>query len=398
MRKDFLFSYMIDCVKVEVCSLDFPEKSSFVNNEFYRGLTEAIAEYLYYPSEIIAPRAQSFKVKFVYDNKKLEDVILVAEEYIAECTKGAFLNYMEESQEHAKAILPEFITTPDLNIEKANAWCEKTRQLSKKMKIHTTVTKSDEQEFEWIEFSYENNAFYGKYYDEGSKYLLVSLPGYNSDWNDVSSYINQGYDVLQLSPLGYNTPNGFNNTKRVRGAWPVLYDTVSETNEDVGYNKWFLEVCLAIETIKKADQELIFIGTSQGGGASLVMSSMFNDCTVACAAEMPFLIGFSSFNYARVRSFVANQINNPYKMIYDFYAKERLYVIDPMVHSERIKCPTLLIAGELDSECFPADIYRLYETLSCKKEYIELKKQGHGYTKEFMKYAKDWISLAVNKG
>lgn len=70
----------------------------------------------------------------------------------------------------------------------------------------------------------------------------------------------------------------------------------------------------------------------------MVMSFMLNDCTVVCAAEMPFLIGFLSFNYERVRTFVANQINNPNKMIYGFFAKECLYVIDPMVrHNRNIK-------------------------------------------------------------
>ena len=92
-----------------------------------------------------------------------------------------------------------------------------------------------------------------------------------------------------------------------------------------------------------------------------------------------------------MRDFVANQINNPEKMIYDFYAKERLYVIDPIIHSSRIMCPTLLIAGDLDTQCPPEDIYKLYQNLKCKKKYVELENQEHGYSKAFMKYAKHWI-------
>ena len=52
------------------------------------------------------------------------------------------------------------------------------------------------------------------------------------------------------------------------------------------------------------------------------MSSVFNDCTVACSAEMPFLIGFSDKNYKRVRDFVGSQIGYTGQMIYDFWAKE----------------------------------------------------------------------------
>ena len=83
---------------------------------------------------------------------------------------------------------------------------------------------------------YEHGSFYGRYRDKGSDKLLVSLPGYNSDWNDLSAYMDGEYDLLQLSPLGYNTPQGFNEKKRVKGAWPVLYDTVSEI-EEVGFLK-----------------------------------------------------------------------------------------------------------------------------------------------------------------
>lgn len=392
MRENFMFTYNIEDAKVNVYHSDFKEKSSLINNEFYNGIVEAIAEYLFYPYDIIAPRVHLFSVEFEYDEDKLEDIILLAEEYIAECTKEAFLNYMERSIENSKLIIPEYTNTPDLNFEINEFWCNKLKCTAKETTIDICRLKEDEQGFSWVRFTYDSGTFYGRYKDNNANNLLVSLPGYNSDWNDMSGYLCDEYDILQLSPLGYNTPDGFDERKRKRGAWPVLYDTVSEIDETVGYNQWFLEVCLAIKALKKEGQKLMFLGTSQGGGAALVMSSIFNECTAACASEMPFLIGFSSFNYPRVRNFVANQIGNPEKMIYDFYAKERLFVIDPIIHSSRITCPVLLIAGELDRECPSEDIFKLYEMLGCKKEYIELKNQGHGYTKEFIELAKQWLS------
>ena len=45
MRKNFMFTYNIEDVKVNVYHSDFKEKSSLINNEFYNGIVEAIAEY-----------------------------------------------------------------------------------------------------------------------------------------------------------------------------------------------------------------------------------------------------------------------------------------------------------------------------------------------------------------
>ncbi len=392
MSKNKLFSYDIEDVNVNVYHCNFKEKSSSINKEFYNGVIAAIAEYLYFPVEIIAPRINLFSVEFEYDKDELKDIIMLAEEYIAECTQDAFLAYMNESKENSEKIIHEYVTKADLRPENIGHWCNTLRLKSDETNVDVHIFENEAQELKWVKFSYEYGAFYGRYRDNGSDKLLISLPGYNSDWNDLSAYMDIKCDVLQLSPLGYNTPQGFDEKKRVNGAWPVLYDTVSETEEDVGYNRWFFEVCLAIKAIRKDDQKLLFIGTSQGGGGALVMSSIFNECTVACASEMPFLIGFSDFSYSRVKNFVANQINNPAKMIYDFYAKERLFVLDPIMHKTRIKCPTLLVSGEMDKECPPEDIYKLYQVLECEKEYVELKKQGHGYTKEFIAQAKQWIN------
>ena len=67
MLRNKLFSYDIESVKVDVYHCDFQEKSSLINKEFYNGVIEAIAEYLFYPVEIIAPRICLFSVDFLAD-------------------------------------------------------------------------------------------------------------------------------------------------------------------------------------------------------------------------------------------------------------------------------------------------------------------------------------------
>mgnify|MGYP003316619949 CR=1 FL=1 len=51
------------------------------------------------------------------------------------------------------------------------------------------ILKKKTKNFNWGKFSYKEGHFYGKYREKNSAYLLVSLPGYNSDWNDLSAYV-----------------------------------------------------------------------------------------------------------------------------------------------------------------------------------------------------------------
>ena len=390
MQREKLLSYMIDCTEIAVCQGTMTEKTAD-DESFIKGYIGAIAEYLCYPYEIIAPRVKNVPVVFVCDKKTLTS----CPEDIEKCTQEAILCYMEEDCENAKKIIPTYAVSPDLSDEKIDKWCESIRKKAEKTTVKINVLKKKTKNFQWVKFSYEGGYFYGKYREKNSSYLLVSLPGYNSEWNDLAAYLGGDYDIIQLSPQGYNTPYGFNQKKRLRGTWPVLYDTVTKTDEDTGYNKWFFEAVLATVKIRKPGQKLIFLGTSQGGGASLIMSSVFNDLAVACNSEMPFLIGLSDINYKKICEFVLNQLNSPEIIIYNFYAKERLHVIDPVKHRERLVCPVLLVSGELDRDCTKEDIFMLYELLGCKKKYVELKGQGHGYSEKFKILAKDWIDSVI---
>ena len=235
MTDNLLFTYNIDFLKVNVYHCDFHEKSSLTNKEFYNGIIAAIAEYLYYPIEVVAPRIQLFSVRLEYNKIELEDIAMLAETYIAECTKEAFLKYMEESLENSKKIIPDYVITPKLELDRIKQWCECLRVKADDTKVNVNIVDGEDSDLKWVEFLYEHGTFYGRYRDKGSNKLLVSLPGYNSDWNDLSAYMDGEYDLLQLSPLGYNTPHGFIEKQRVKGACPVLYDTVSEIEEDVGY-------------------------------------------------------------------------------------------------------------------------------------------------------------------
>ena len=395
MSRKYLFSYMIDDYekyKIDVfLTPERNDKLSFYSEEFYDGIVKAIAEYLFYPYEIIKSRIFSIPIKISCDKSAIDEIILLTDGigYITECTKGSFLEFMEKESELAKEIVPEYTITPNLGKERVDNWCRELRSRASQRNVDVVRT-NDEAGFQWIEFKHSKSKFYAHYRENENPadYLMISLPCYGSDWNDMSDYISEDYDILQISPLGYNTPKGFDKSKMKYNTWPVLYDTLTEPDANKGYAEWFLDVIVAIEAVRKENQKLIFIGTSQGGAAALIMSSIYNDITACCASEMPFLIGFSDHAYKDVRYGVASRSG---QFIYDFIAKEKIFVIDPMNHVERIKCPVLLVSGEKDSICPKEGIENLYNDLKTIKNYIDIKDAEHGYTDEFKRLSGRWI-------
>ena len=395
MSRKYLFSYMIDDYeKYKIDVFLTPErngKSSFYSEEFYVGIVKAIAEYLCYPYEIINSRIFSLPIEITCDKSAIDEIILLTDGtgYITECTKESFLEFMEKEPELAKEIVPEYTITPNLMKERVDEWCRELRNRASQINIDVVRT-NDEAGFQWIEFKHSISKFYARYWENenSADYLMISLPCYGSEWNDMSDYIIGDYDILQISPLGYNTPKGFDKTKMKYNTWPVLYDTLTEIDANKGYAEWFLDVIVAIEAVRKENQKLIFIGTSQGGAATLVMSSIYNDITACSTSEMPFLIGFSDYVYNDVRYCVASRSG---RFVYDFIAKEKLFVVDPMNHTGRIKCPTLLLSGEKDNVCPKENIKELDDNLKCEKKYIELIDKEHGYTKEFIIHSKEWL-------
>ena len=366
-------------------------KSSFYSEEFYVGIVKAIAEYLCYPYEIINSRIFSLPIEITCDKSAIDEIILLTDGtgYITECTKESFLEFMEKEPELAKEIVPEYTITPNLMKERVDHWCRELRNRASQTNIDVVRT-NDKAGFQWIEFKHSKSEFYARCWENEnhSDYLMISLPCYGSEWNDMTDYISEDYDILQISPLGYNTSEGFNITKMKNQTWPVLYDTLTEPDANKGYTEWFFDVIVAIETMRKDNQKLIFIGTSQGGAAVLIMSSIYNDITACCTSEMPFLIGFSDYAYNDVRYGVSSRSG---RFVYDFIAKEKLYLIDPRNHTDRIKCPVLLVSGEKDSICPKEGIDNLYNDLKTIKEYIDIKDAEHGYTDEFKRLSDRWI-------
>ena len=126
--------------------------------------------------------------------------------------------------------------------------------------------------------------------------LLVHVPGYGAEMSVHPDLVAAGFNVLHISPLGYSTPKGADETKKREDTWPVLPDTILSRGKE-GYIKWLANCAMAVRWALEQPEtdvnRISFFGTSQGGGGSLLLASLFKDRGVRCvAADVPYLTNF----------------------------------------------------------------------------------------------------------
>ena len=225
--------------------------------------------------------------------------------------------------------------------------------------------------------------------------LLVHTPGYSANVSAQPDLVMQGYTVMHVNPLGYMTPEGPDESKRADGYWPVLPETISSGGKK-GYREWLLNCALAIDWAQRQPdvipRRFSFFGTSQGGGCSLLLASLYKDHGVRCAAaDVPFLTNFP----------LAKKLGSPsYNEI--FAAMEAMeneapgwygLVVDTLSHVHRLNIPVLLTAAGDDTSCPVETIESLFARLPGTKTYCFLANREHGHTREFIPLAAAWFRL-----
>lgn len=228
--------------------------------------------------------------------------------------------------------------------------------------------------------------------------LLVHVPGYGAEMSVHPELVADGYNVLHINPLGYCSPNGMagdkvpDNTDPL--SWPQLPDTIVSLGKS-GYRQWFLDCIHAISWSLRQESvlpgRLSFFGTSQGGGAAIILSSIYRDGGVRCvAADVPFLTNFPLADGRGAYEIV--------KMAFDTVdakdsAWHALGFFDTLAHAERLNFPVLLTAAELDEMCPPETIHSLFEKLNCTRSFHYINGREHSYTPEFLHLCRAWFRM-----
>ncbi len=224
--------------------------------------------------------------------------------------------------------------------------------------------------------------------------LLVHTSGYGAEVSYHTELAAAGFNVLHIQPLGYVSPEGKELSKERDGSWPVLPDTVT-TGAKGGYRTWLLNCIMAVKCALKQScvlpERVSFFGTSQGGGGSLLLGSIFKDKgTRAVAAEQPFLTDFPGADFKGAY----NMVRKVYEEAEDKEAAwKAMGYIDTISHACRLEIPVLLTSGTADRVCPQDTVESLFSRLPGTKSYTNFSCMSHGYSREFIQLAMAWFRL-----
>lgn len=251
--------------------------------------------------------------------------------------------------------------------------------------------------FQYVKFTREEEQVFYAYWQparSGPAPLLVHVPGYGAEMSTHPELVAEGYNVLHISPLGYATPDGPDESKMQEGTWPVLPDTIT-SGAQKGYKLWLLDCILAIKWAMQRPEvikdRVSFFGTSQGGGGALLLGSVFRDKGVRCvAADVPFLTNFPMANGRGAYGIAKNALD---KLDSTDAGWRALGFIDTLSHARRLTIPVLLTAGGKDVACPAETIGSLFFRLPSVKSYTYLSDSEHRYTHEFLSLVTAWFRL-----
>jgi cephalosporin-C deacetylase-like acetyl esterase len=300
------------------------------------------------------------------------------------------------------------------HVSEVDGWCESLVRRAEGLEPAAELTPGPESPFkvrhaamvQFARFSRPGASdWYGLWQpvvNGGPAPLLVHVPGYGGEMSLHPQFVAAGFNVLHINPLGYCTPKGLDESKRVEGTWPVLPDTVLSGGER-GYADWLTDALVSIRWAMRQPQvqanRLGTFGTSQGGGGALLLASLLRDKVRACAADEPFLTGFAMM-HGRGNLGAYDLAFKALNKSAGDAGRQRagwrgMGTIDTISHAHRLTMPTLLTAGKIDMVCPSDTIQALFERLPATRAYMEMAGMAHGYTQPFGEVAKAWLTLYV---
>ena len=228
--------------------------------------------------------------------------------------------------------------------------------------------------------------FYGVWYPpvSGPKPLLTFLPGYGSELSLVPMVPAAQYAGLSLCPLGYWTPQGQPNERREEGEWPVLPDT-ARTGGQGGYRDWLLQAAMAVRWAWRQQDAVLpdrvtFFGTSQGGGAALLLGSLFAGRGTRCVmADEPFLTDYPTAAFRGAY----HVLEKAYRVMPPEAFWHAVGLVDTTEHARRLNVPVMVTTGGADTVCPPETLELLWQRLPTTKLRLFLDGRGHGHNREF---------------
>jgi cephalosporin-C deacetylase-like acetyl esterase len=248
----------------------------------------------------------------------------------------------------------------------------------------------------YLRFDAKDAFFYGLFQPALSQPapLVVHVPGYGSEISLHPEIVTLGYNVLHVQPMGYMTPKGRNEALiGSNGHWPVLPDTIRSLAQG-GYKIFLTQCSMMIDWALAQDfsfpGRVSFFGTSQGGGGSLLLGSLYSGRGTRCvAADQPFLTNYPKAGFRGAYEIM----KEAFAEVSEQDAWRALGYVDTLSHVHRLGMPVMITSGTADVDCPPDTIEPLFGKFGGTKAYISTKGMAHGHNREFTKMAGAWLNL-----
>jgi len=297
------------------------------------------------------------------------------------------------------------------NTSEIDTWMEEIWEAAKNLEVtvtHEPVPETLTGPFQvfpnnvYLRFTEPDGSYFYAVYQpalSGPAPLVVHVPGYGSEVSIHPEIQAQGFSVLHVQPMGYMNPVERNLEKwdKNSDSWPVLPDTVRTFGKG-GY-KTFLTQCAAAILYTWTlpgvlPDRVSFFGTSQGGGCSLLLGSLFAGKGCRCvAADEPFLTNYEVADFRGAYGILNHAIGQLKEQGLLEKGLHSLGLVDTINHAYRLQMPVMITSGTIDDVCPPESIAPLFDLLPGTKCYMSTKGMAHGHNMEFTTMAAAWLRM-----
>ncbi len=224
---------------------------------------------------------------------------------------------------------------------------------------------------------------------------LVTVPGAGPGHNSPDTlWAAKGVLVLRMNVHKYDPPADPAELNKVY-AQLNMESTYSlhgaPDREKYYFRRAFLGISRAVNWLCSRNdwdgRHLVAVGSSQGGGTSLVLAGL-NDKITAVAANVPAMCDHGGFLLDRKPGWPGlARAGEPR----DKYLEMSAY-FDVVNFAKSIKCPTIVCVGFIDRTCSPSSVYAAFNSIDAPKLIINKPLMGHDIDRDFTIFQDRWIA------
>ena len=241
---------------------------------------------------------------------------------------------------------------------------------------------------------------YGYYFvpkKKGEFPAIINLPGYGYGFENLDEFLSVQDDVIELALCVRGHGLSAKSFETEFPAPGFFGYEICDVNK-IAYRQIFMDCIRAVDfllTRNEVDQSKIGVmGSSQGGGLTIMTAALAAEHISACAYGDPFPTDLK--NHIRIRTLIQDEMNS-YLNYYDNKCTfeegiNTFEFFDTKYFAKNIQCQTLYITGLADDDCPPRLGFSAFNDITAPKQFKVFPNDSHigesNWKKEMMAFFK----------